>query len=249
MRAGKWVRFALLSVAMVPVCLSQETGPNWKLNAGLSFISTSGNSDTSSGGLSIDYERSFSLWGIQAGTSVLQTTKDGDTVAEKFGIYGRGNRAFSDRISLTTGWRGEQNRFAGIDLRSVVDLGVSWKAIQGTRWEMETSGSVTWNHEDQVGSATSADNIGLLLSAVSEVKISDSASTTQKVVVEPNLEDSDDYRVDVMITVESSLTGLLALRFGFNYRYDNDPVTGFEKTDTETTASLVVKLARGKYRE
>ena len=249
LRVGKRVRFVLLSVAMGPVCLGQETETSWKLDAGLSFIATSGNSDTSSGGLSIDYERSFSVWGLEAGMSALQTTEEGNTVAEKYGVFGRGNRALSDRLSLTMGWRGEQNRFAGIDLRSVVDLGISWKAIQTPKWEMETSGSATWNHEDQVGLAGNADNIGLLLSAISAVKFSDSASTTQKVVVEPNLEDSDDYRVDVLITVESSLTGLLALRFGFNYHYDNDPVAGFEKTDTETTASLVVKLARGSYSE
>ena len=222
-----------------------EQDRGWKLGAGLSYISTSGNSDTSSWGLAVDWEREFALWNVKSGFSALQTTENNETVAEKHRVYRKGDREISNNLALTAGLRGERNRFAGIDLHSTFNLGVAWKVVESRAWKFETSGSATWNHENQVEGGADENNVGLLLSTLSQVAISESASTTQALLVEPSIEDSDDYRVELAVSLEASLTQVLALKIGFNSRYDNAPVLGFEKTDTETTASLVVRTARG----
>jgi putative salt-induced outer membrane protein YdiY len=42
--------------------------------------------------------------------------------------------------------------------------------------------------------------------------------------------------------LEAAISAKLAMKLGFQYLYDNVPVAGFEKTDTKSTVSLVVKL-------
>ena len=60
----------------------------------------------------------------------------------------------------------------------------------------------------------------------------------------PDLEESDDYRFQGHVNVQAALNKHLGVRVGYDLKYDNEPVRGFERMDTSTTASLVVQLGR-----
>jgi len=243
-------------IAVVTIALSaagairaEEPAPKdgWKLDAGLSYLSTTGNSSTSSVGMNVDWERVAGDWRWQSGASALRAEEDGNTTAENYAAWGRASHVLSSRLSATGGLHGERNEFAGIDLRSVVDLGLSFKAVERPRWTVDTTGSATWTNEDRVGNDGSDSFLGVLLAGRSEVKLSDHAATVQELRIEPNLDDTNDYRIDAKVSLESALTDVLALKVGYQLRYDNVPVSGFRKTDTQTTASIVVRTGRGKF--
>ncbi len=234
----------LFAVALPSV--AQETDPDgWKMNAGLSYVATTGNSETSSAGLSFDAEWLRSRWTFDSGVVALRARDEGVLVAEQYKAFGRASRAISERLSLTTGWQGERNRFAGLDFRSTADLGMKWKAVDREKWTASTIGSLTWIRENPVGEAPGEGNLGGLLELKSEYQFSENASTEQIVRFEPDFEDSANYRFDVKLTLESALTQLFAIKLGYNYRYDNQPIPGYSTTDTTTTASLVFKIAKG----
>ena len=65
--------------------------------------------------------------------------------------------------------------------------------------------------------------------------------TTQRFTFFPNFTDSTGYRSEAEITAQAALNKRLALKFGFLWRYDHDPVPGFKRSDTTTTASIVVR--------
>ncbi|HUO83994.1 MAG TPA: DUF481 domain-containing protein [Thermoanaerobaculia bacterium] len=226
---------------------AQETPPppdGWKLDAGLSYLATSGNTDTSSIGLNGDFSRLRGLWTFDAGGSLIRAEDQGELVAEQMHALLRASRDVSPRLAITSGWQGEQNQFAGIDFRSTFDAGVRWKALTRERWTVDTIAAATWIREEPIGFADT-DSLGALLSAHSEYRFSATASTTQSLRLQPNFEDSDDYRADLKLTLQSSLSRLFALAVGYELRYDNQPVPGFDETDTLTTASLVFKVERG----
>ena len=238
----------IVFAATTPAARSEDgekTG--WKLDGSLSYLATSGNTDTSSAGLALDFRRVYEIWMIEAGATAIQARKDGATDAESYAALVRGSRALSERMSLTSGWKGEKDRFAGVNFRSTVDLGVGWKVRTDPKWSVDAVGGVTWTYEDFTTTDDGGNHPGLLLGGRSEVKISENASTTQVIRIEPNLDDSDDYRIDATIGVESSLTDVLAVKLGYDLRYDNQPVPGFEKTDGRVTASIVVKMRRGSF--
>ncbi|HEX5716944.1 MAG TPA: DUF481 domain-containing protein, partial [Thermoanaerobaculia bacterium] len=60
----------------------------------------------------------------------------------------------------------------------------------------------------------------------------------------PDLEESDDYRFQGHVNVQAALNKHLGVRVGYDLKYDNEPVQGFSRMDTSTTASLVVQLGR-----
>lgn len=226
---------------------ADDEPPSWRLDIGLSYLSTTGNTDTSSAGLNLAWERLSNDWHWEAAASAFQASKNGETTAENENASGRLSRELSKRFSVTAGILGERNQFAGIDLRTTLDLGLRVRTIDRPRWKLVTTSSFTWANEDRTGTGGSRNFAGLLLGAKSDVELSDHATTTEEIQVMPNLEDSNDYRIDARASVESALTSILALKFAYHLIYDNVPVPGFRKTDTEATASIVVKIDRGKF--
>lgn len=233
----------LLLLAAIPASAQDLEGDGWKLDLGLSYLATSGNSDTSSLGFTTDWEKLAGLWRYRAGVHAFQAEEDSEQTAERYAVFGRADWSLTDRLAITGGYQGEQNRFAGIDHRSAVDLGLNWKAIEQERWTLETVGSATWTYEE----ATSLDSeswVGLLLMARSQYEISENASTTQMLRLEPNLEDADDFRADAKLGLIANLTEILGVKLAYEVRYDAQPVPGFDDIDTLATVSLVMNLRR-----
>lgn len=223
---------------------AQELDVNgWQSALGLSYIATSGNSETSSIGVTGAWDRKDDLWHFSMGVDALQTEEDGETVSERVGLFTRGSRQIRERLSVTGGWQGERNRFAGVDFRSTFDGGVDWATIDRENWTVDSILSATWTTEELVG-LESEDNLGALVLVRSVYYFSENAKTTQVARFEPSFESSEDFRAEGRVSVTSNLTEMFALKVGAAVLYDNVPVPGFESTDTTVTASLVWNVRR-----
>lgn len=230
-------------LSAVPIAAQDLEVDGWRLDMGLSYLATSGNSETSSFGFSTEWEKLRGLWHFLAGAQALQAEEDSEQTAERYAAFGRADWSVSDRLAVTSGWQGEQNRFAGLEHRSTLDLGLSWKAIDRDRWTVDTVSSATWNYEDPLDSGSNT-NAGLLLMARSKYQISENASTTQMLRLEPNVEDVDDLRIDARVGLTADVTAILGVKLAYEVRYDAEPVAGFDDTDTLATVSLVMNLGR-----
>ena len=73
-------------------------------------------------------------------------------------------------------------------------------------------------------------------------KVSENAKLSERLAFVPSFEESDDWRVSSETALEAAVSAKLAVKLGFVYLYDNVPVAGFRKTDTKSSASLVIKL-------
>lgn len=216
-------------------------GNGWIAAAGVSYIATGGNSDSASFGVTGSWDRQQDLWQFSVGLDGLQTEEDGETVAERLSLFTRGSREIRPRLGLTGGWQGERNRFAGVDFRSTFDAGVDWQTVDREQWKVKTVLAATWTTEDLVD-LESEENLGALALVRSRYEFSETAHTTQMARFEPNFEDASDYRAEGRVTLTSDLTEAFALKLGASVLYDNEPVPGFESTDTTVTASIVWRI-------
>lgn len=234
--------------AVVARARETETTDGWRVDAGLSATQTSGNSDTSSFGIQAEAELARGLWKFDAGALALRSEEGEDLVAEQYaGLFRSARSIPQTRVALTAGWQGERNRFAGVNFRSVTDVGVQWDALQRESWTVTSVGSLTWTREDVVSDEPSRDYLGALLGMRSEVRLSENASTTQTLRLEPSFEDSDDYRAFARVALQSAMTQRFGLKLAYELRYDHVPVVGFDTTDTLITASVVFHNARGRF--
>ncbi|MGE0639786.1 MAG: YdiY family protein [Thermoanaerobaculia bacterium] len=244
------VRTVLLSLLFcVPAAVAEETcpcpppeppPPLWTGSAGLSYLQTSGNTDTESLGLTLNWKRQPTPWGIEISALANRADSDGERTAERYFAGVRGKRALGDRFELFAGLSWEQNEFAGFDARTILEAGGVWKALLGPTHELAFDLGLTWTSEDPVD-GESDDFLGAVAGALYVWKINDRASFRERLAFYPNFDVSDDWRLTSETSLDASIAAAWALRVSYRYERDNLPPPGFEKTDGSTAVSLVWK--------
>jgi putative salt-induced outer membrane protein len=233
---------ALTLLLAVPVLGAEEPPkPPWSGSLGLSFLSTTGNSQTQSLGFDLGVKRIPDPWGLEIVGKYLRSSKGGSTDAERSFLGLRGTRSLSKRWSVFAGISGERDTFAGFDLRAVVEGGATYKFLTGPVHELAFDGGLTWTRENRVAGEDRS-FLGGLLGLDYQWKLSETAAFTEKLRWYPDFDQTSNWRIASESALKASLTGPLALRLGYEFRYSNTPVPGFHKTDTATTVSLVASL-------
>jgi len=252
MRAPLVVMFFCLAAALPGRALGQTPAtpptpptpppppPIWDTQIGASFVGTSGNTDTTTFGGDFQFHHLWPVWQLEANATAVHTTDNGVSTAERYLGSIRAKRALTYIFSLTTGEPAAHDRFAGIDFRSILDVGIGYALRREPRWILDGLTSIAWKHEAQVSGDSIDDPIGVL-QLVSRVLFSATADTTQRITFYPDFRNSSAYRAEAEVTAQASINTRLALKIGYLFRYSNLPPPGFLKSDNTTTASLVLR--------
>jgi putative salt-induced outer membrane protein len=228
------------ALAQTPPPAPKEPPPLWDVQVGASFVGTSGNSDTSSVGADFAAHRRGLVWKIDSTATAVRTSDRGVSTAERYLGMVRGQRMLTPIVGVSAGERLERDQFAGIDLRSITDVGLSWALVRRTDWTVDGVTGIAWNHESRTIGPDLNDPVGLL-QLLSRIPFGGSGDTTQRVTFYPDFKTSSAYRSEVELTAQASMNAHLALKIGYLMRYSNSPVPGFEKTDNTATASVVLR--------
>ena len=237
--------------------MAQEAGaeeeapePNWESSLGLSYIGTSGNTDTSTLGLDLKSKREPTPWGLDLAASFTRADDSGVTTAEQYYVGGRALRQLSERWSLFAGLGWARDPFTGFDNKWLAEIGAEFIAVKSEHHRLAFDGGLSWNSEDQIyfdevameEKTETVDWFGGVLGLTWDWTISKNASLSQRLLYHPNFDDTSDWRVGSDTAVTASLTKLLALKFSYLVRYRNLPIGDNEKTDTTTKASVVLNF-------
>jgi putative salt-induced outer membrane protein len=216
--------------------------PAWTGELGLAFLATSGNSDTETFGIDFILEREPDPWGLTALARFNRAEDSGVKTAERYFAQARARRALSDRWEYFFGLSGERDQFAGFDLRAIAETGASYKAIDSPKHRLAFDGGVTWTDEDRIEPEPDTESLGALAGLIYEWKISETSSLTQRLVIYPNFDESDDWRVDSDTALTADISTLFAVKLSYEIRYRNLPIGTNDDTDTTTRVSLVAKF-------
>jgi putative salt-induced outer membrane protein YdiY len=214
--------------------------PLWDVQVGASFVGTSGNSDTASTGGDFAANRRGKIWKLETTATFVHTSDHGEATAERYIGMLRVKRELTPRIGMTSGIKLEKDRFAGLDLRSILDGGLSWVLVHRTEWTLDGLTSVAWLHESRIGVPDLDDPVGVL-QLLSRIPFGKAGDTTQRFTYYPDFKTAAAYRNEAEVTAQAAMTGHLALKFGYLLRFSNEPVPGFKKTDNTTTMSIVLR--------
>jgi len=214
--------------------------PLWEMQAGASFVGTSGNSDTAATGADFMARRRGLVWQIDAAATGVRTSSNDVATAERYLGMIRGQRKLTPIIGLSTGVRLERDRFSGLDLRSILDAGLSWAIVHRPDWMLDGVTSIAWQHESRTVGADLDDPVGVF-QVVNRIPFGGSGDTTQRFTYYPDFKTSSAYRTEAELTAQAAMNAHFALKVGYLVRYSNDPVPGFKTTDITTTASVVLR--------
>lgn len=255
---GRFVRWGIA----VAVCLglpgevlaqpspAQPAKPSRDLKLGFSYLATTGNADTSSAGLDARYVQDWAHWGFEATAAAVRATRNDKETAESYNAQLRGRRKLGDGTEITLGLRGERNRFAGLDARTLLDASLVRPLLRSPSWKVQSLTGLSWTREDPLAErpgirgAREENFLGGLFQLQANGKLSPTSELAGHATWFPDLEDEEDYRLHGQVSVQAALNSHLGLRLAYDLKYDNEPVRGFLRTDTSTTASLVFQLGR-----
>jgi putative salt-induced outer membrane protein YdiY len=238
----------LLAPALVLLCSTQgiaqappkEPPPLWDAQLGASFVGTSGNSDTASTGADFAAHRRGAVWLIDAAATAVLTRSNDEKTAERYLGMVRGQRKLTPILGVSAGERLERDPFAGIDLRSILDAGLTWGLVRRSTWKVDGVTALAWNHESRTIGSEIDDPVGLF-QLLSRVPFGTAGDMTQRITYYPDFKMTSAYRSEAELTAQAAMAAHLALKIGYLLRYSNAPVPGFKKTDNTTTASVVLR--------
>ena len=222
--------------------------PLWTNALGLSYVGTSGNTDTSSLGLDFKSERRPTPWGLNLVATFTRAEDDGEVTAEQYLVGARGSRALNDRWSLFAGLSWAKDTFSGFDSRTIAEAGAEYIAVKTDKHTLSFDAGLTWTSEDQIyfneitqrEDTETVDWFGGIAGLKWDWAFSKNASLAQRLLYYPNFDDSSDWRLASDTAVKAALTDLMALQFSYLVRYRNQPIDDtYDDTDTTTKVSVV----------
>lgn len=215
--------------------------PLWSGKAELSFVSTSGNTDTQTLGVGTEVSYKPDPWSAVFKGGFVRAESDGDPKARSLDLSLRGGYKLSKEIELFGICAYYENGFAGIDNRWAEDLGVAWTVLSNAPHKLKLEGGFGYTKEarttgDDLSFATARAALGYRWA------ISKTAEFAEDIAFVADLKESNDWRIANVTAVSATITSILSLKVSYTLNYLNAPAPGFKNTDTITAAALVAKF-------
>lgn len=279
------LRFAIwgaltLSVFALPVSAQDEEFA-WENGTEVSFVTTSGNASSTTLGLKSSLEGEggpntfkLTLGGIRASSNVTTRTAEGtpaafDIVETTTEVQSAANyfaRTRYDRDLGQTfafggaGW--ERNTFSGFNHRFsiVAGMGKTWFRSDEGRLKTDLGATYTIQKDIRPDPDKGDQFGGVRASIVASRTLTETTELETELVVDENLNDTRDLRLDWISSISVALTEGLAFKTSYQILFDNKPArigvplfdTGgtevgevlieSEELDTFLTLSLVIRL-------
>ena len=267
------------SLIAAPLSAQDAEGVTWESTTELSFVATGGNSSASTLGLKgaltgtsgpnafklevggIRGENEFTTrtaTGTTTDFTVAETTESRLT-AESYYARGRYDREFQVAYGFAGfGW--ERNTFAGIQNRYAGVLGVGRTWYEGDNGRLKTDVGATYTIQKDVDPAPGADDAfgGARLTVEAARRLSETVEYGSTLLVDENLEETDDLRADWTNSVTVALSQALAFKTSLQLIFDNQPaliavplagapagttvLAPSDEVDTVLTVALVISL-------
>lgn len=235
---------ALFLVSPPAWAQDEETPKKWSEEAELSWVQTSGNSQTSTIGLKSKTKRAWeralftvSLGALKAETTVTNVYGIGlpdpvvieeeftEATAENYYLDARYERKITDKFYWYVGAGWLRNEFAGIKNRTQVQGGVGNIWFDGDKLKFKSDYALTYTDQENVVEIPDVDNAfaGLKLTTDLSVKLGKNASYDNDFVFDYDLENSDNWYGNMINSLTVSISKSLALKASLQWIYFNDP--------------------------
>jgi putative salt-induced outer membrane protein YdiY len=238
-----WIA-GLIAVVALPVLAQDEPELGWSDVAELGYVATSGNAESSSLGFKNLTTRRWerSLFELSAGgvrvestseTSVVDAAnppaiivlEDTEVTAENYFLTGRYDHEITEKFFWFGGAGWDRNEPAGVQNRYTAFGGVGniWWDREDVKFRTDYAASIT-KQENVVDPAGYDDTFpGLRLSWSYLNKLGENTEYVNTLVVDDNLDDTSDWRADMVNSVAVAMSDRLALKVSLQWLYDNEP--------------------------
>jgi putative salt-induced outer membrane protein len=212
----------------------------WNNKSEGGMVVTGGNSRTQSIQAKHLSNYKWELNSVSLSGAFLKGKSEGVLNAKKWDSTLRYERMFTDRFSGFLSQGVESDRFAGYLQRFNSDIGPKYFFLkEENQWNWFAEAGYRYTKERRTDGSRSSDSKARIFSEVSK-KWNETSSSKLWVEYIPNFSTSKDWLFNAEASAEAALNSVLAFRFSYLMKYDNQPNAGAKKkTDSTLTTSLV----------
>lgn len=216
----------------------------WFDTAELSFVSTAGNSESSTLGLKNTLTRQWEKSKFRLLTKalraestttttlaigdpdqfVIEESSNSELTAENFSVEARFDHHLREHLFwfLSSAW--DRNEFSGIHNRYTSVGGIGIVHHDDEEWELATDYGVTYTRQEDVEPRGEAESfLGLRFSSTYRREITTSATLEGKLILDFNTDETDDFRSDATQSLKVSISERVAVKLTVQLLYDNVP--------------------------
>jgi len=236
-------------VAMLAAGAAQA---QWTGKAELGLLYSNGNSEAKSANGKFDITHEGTKWRNNFNAAALYGENGAFVSAERYEAHYQADYKITDRFSWFVGLRGEEDKFSGFAYQATVSTGATYKFVDSTATKLDASLGVGYRQlQPQALVKTDA---GEVLARIKGEKQSDPVATlgsnyehsftestkiTNKFLSELG---SENTSVADDLALQVNMNEVLALAVGIGVRYNTDPPSLAEGTDTLFTVNLVYNI-------
>lgn len=279
-RAMRFVCAAAGAACLFAPAAAENGETGWTDTAEFSFVATDGNSESTSFGFKNTAVRGWEKATLTIRASGIRVeSEDGDPIAvgtpgsfqvidpptsvktENYALNGRYDREISERLFWFAGVGWDRNEPAGIENRYIAEGGVGNVWRDDERIRFKTNYGVTYTKQDEVDPSPGFDDTFFGARGAWDYlhRLTDTTTYTNVLVVDLNLDETDDWRADMQNGLAVAMSERLSLKVGLQLLYDNEPsfeqlalfdsvggtqigtvLARLDELDTIVTASLVM---------
>lgn len=210
-------------------------------SAELSYVGTSGNSETQTLGAGTTLTLRPGAWTITNKASLVRNEDRGQVRAQSTLIETQVGRHLAPTLSLVVRHGYSRDRFAGINHRNTADVGLSLEAVATGRQTLTLDAGVGYASERRRSGANLSSAIATTGVAY-KLTVSSTATFENTAQAVFSLEEGRDRRVTNVASLSARLNAILSMKVTHTTRWVKSPVPGFRKTDTITGVALVAKF-------
>jgi putative salt-induced outer membrane protein YdiY len=244
MSFSKAVVFVSLAAPFFVVPLAHaDNDKNWEGEAELGVLTSSGNTDETNinSGLILTHEGV--TWRNKGDFSTAYSKTDDETTAEEYRAALETNYKFDEKQYWFLRGSYEKDRFTGYEFESTVTTGYGsrlWNSGKRSFLDLSIGAGYRYNKLEERssdGEDTEKETIGRLAGQFN-FALSDNALFRQKLSSEIGL-DENNVISQSETAVQANIVGNLSLKAAYRVKHVSDAPAGTEKTDTETSISLL----------
>lgn len=217
--------------------------PRLEATAQASLLAATGNSSAQSLGLGGDVTFRPDLWTYAAKAAFAQTKDDGDLAARSVASSFRAGRTLRPRLSAFGQYDYLRDRFAGVENRHTAQAGLSYLAVNLARHQLRVDGGLGYEAEYRLAAEDSKSGVGVG-GLLYRWRITDGSEVVDEARATLPFSHTGEWKLDQSLSLTAAVTTILSLKASSVVRFVNEPVPGFEQTDTITSVALVLKVRR-----
>ena len=243
---------AVLAQDAPPPCPCPEPPPPpdplWFGKVNFSFLSTSGNTDTTSIGGAAELNYNPKPWLFTLKGAYLYSQTDGIVTAESSAASMRGSYDLTPRFYVFAGAGYLRNTFSGIDALWSVDGGAGYKLFDGPTQFLKAEGGVGWTNEKDIITLptdppltifTTRNYANARAALYYKWQFTKNANFTNDFTYLLDLDDTKNYFITNRAAITADISKIFALSASWTLLWRNQPVPGFGHTDTATAVGIV----------